>query len=211
LPHCYQSTSSLHVYPSPLSDGDLEDLGIIKPKEHDPESDDCPLFHCNCPEFSVAMKAKVPLNKQRIYLDEEDKDEIINFRCDKCLKCKCAASNTTRMISISEQVEQEAVEKSVTVDLETKSVYVDLPFTKDPGEYLTAKHGANNNYHQSFKVYLSQCRLQEPKKVEIRKVVDDLKARGFLKKLSELPAEQQQMIQNSPFQHYMCWRTVAND
>lgn len=211
LPHCYQSTSSLHVYPSPLSDGDLEDLGIIKPKEHDPESDDCPLFHCNCPEFSVAMKAKVPLNKQRIYLDEEDKDEIINFRCDKCLKCKCAASNTTRMISISEQVEQEAVEKSVTVDLETKSVYVDLPFTKDPGEYLTAKHGANNNYHQSFKVYLSQCRLQEPKKVEIRKVVDDLKARGFLKKLSELPAEQQQMIQNSPFQHYMCWRTVAKD
>ena len=34
----------------------------------------------------------------------------------------------------------EAIEKSVSVDLEQKKVFVNLPFTKPPVEFLTKKH-----------------------------------------------------------------------
>lgn len=206
-PLCFQTTSLANIYPTPLEQECLYDLGMKELPNHN--STLCQEHHCTCPEQNLVFRAKISLNKQRTFVDEEDKDELINFRCSKCLKCKCASSNTSRMMSITEKIEQEAIEKSVSINLKDESVYVDLPFTKDPTKFLTAKHGTNNNYHQSLKVYLSQCKLPESQKEGIRTVMTDLQQRGFLKKLSDLPTEHQNLIKESSFQHYMPWRTVG--
>ena len=172
---------------------------------------DCPNPHCVCPPHSVVFKAKIPLSKQRIYIDEDDKHDLVNFRCEKCLKCKCASNSTAQMLSITEQIEQEAIEKSVTVDLEEKKVFVDLPFTTAPDEYLSKKHGDSNNYNQALKVYKSQCRLPEAKKEHIRNVITELVEKKFLSKLEDLPEEHIKLIEASAFHHFMPWRTVAKE
>ena len=172
---------------------------------------DCPFVHCVCPSSVIALKAKIPLSKQRIYIDDEDKDDVVNFRCEKCLRCKCASSSSSRMKSLTEQIEQIAIEKSVTIDLENKQVLVDLPFTTPPDKFLSDRHSSDSNYNQALKVYKSQCRLNEGKKDHIRTVVKDLQDKGFLKDLSELPKEHIDLIQNSSFKHYMPWRTVSKD
>ena len=100
------------------------------------------------------------------------------------------------MLSITEQIEQEAIEKSVTVDLEEKKVFVDLPFTTAPDEYLSKKHGDSNNYNQALKVYKSQCRLPEAKKEHIRNVITELVEKKFLSKLEDLPEEHIKLIED---------------
>jgi len=61
-------------------------------------------------------------------------------------------------MSLVEKIEQEVIQKSVTIDLENKKVFVDLPFTKPPVEFLKKKHfGKDNNYDQALKVYRTQC------------------------------------------------------
>ena len=210
ITYSYQSTTGQSFSPSPISEDVIEELGQ-EVHNVDMDTNICPETHCECPTTNWALKAKIPLVKQKTFLDEADKDDLVNFRCEKCQKCKCASSSTARMMSLTEQIEQEAIEKSVTIDLENKAVYVDLPFTKPPGDFLKAKHGGNNNYKQAHRVYKSQCRLPEPKKESIRKVHADLVEKGFMKKLSELPKEHQELIQESPFHHYMPWRTVSKD
>ena len=88
-----------------------------------------------------AFKATVPISKRKEYVDIEDLEHSINTRCEDCLQCKkCSSSNKSRMISLQEQMEQDAIRKSVTVDVEKREVRVDLPFTKNPVEYMKKRH-----------------------------------------------------------------------
>ena len=200
-----------NLHPVGLMEENIADLDMITNDTSAPSHFDCPAAHCVCPATSIALKAKIPLSKQKIYLDEEDKDDVVNFRCEKCLRCKCASSSSSRMKSLTEQNEQIAIEKSVTIDLENKQVLVDLPFTSPPDKFLSDRHSSNSNYNQALKVYKSQCRLNENKKDHIRTVIKDLKDKNFLKNLSDLPKEHTDLIQNSSFKHYMPWRTVSKD
>ena len=211
ITYSFNSTSGQGFYPTPLTKCDLEELGHDVNDDFDIDTTICPEAHCNCPTTNWVFKAKIPLVKQKSFMDEEDKDDLVNYRCEKCMKCKCASSSTARMMSLTEQIEQEAIEKSVTVNLGKRAVYVDLPFTKPPGDFLKAKHGDDNNFSQAHKVYKSQCRQPEQKKESIRKVHADLVSKGFMKKLDELPPEHQDLIAKAPFRHYMPWRTVSKD
>ena len=114
-------------------------------------------------------------------------------------------------MSLNEKIEQKLIEESVSVNLDEKRVYVDLPFMKPADKFLTGKHGGNNNYRQAEKVYKTQCKASDDTKVKIKEAQKDLVNKGFLKKLDELPNEHQDMIRNSPFQHYMPWRHVMKE
>ena len=48
-------------------------------------------------------------------------------------------------------MEQELIERSVTVDYLNQKVVVTYPWTKDPVEFLTRKHKDPNNYYQAIK------------------------------------------------------------
>ncbi len=208
----FKSSTGEIYYTTPLSIDDIEELDHSCLENLEPiNTTDCPLPHCVCPPHPVALRARIPLSKQRIHIDESDKNDLVNFRCEKCLKCKCASNSTAQMLSITEQIEQEAIEKSVTVNLEEKKVFVDLPFTTDPDKYLSKRHGNSNNYNQALKVYKSQCRLPESKKEHIRNVISELVQKNFLSKIEDLPKEHLKLVEASSFHHYMPWRTVAKE
>ena len=209
--YSFQSPSGQDVYPTPLTSQDFTELGQWVEDESSRDVDACPRPHCICIATSTVYKAQVPLSRQRSFLDEPDVNTADSFRCSKCMRCKCVSSNRTKVISLNETVEQEAIMKSVSINLEEKRVYVDLPFIKPPVPFLSERHGGDNNYNQALKVYKSQCRQSEIMKDGIRKVHADLVSKGFMKKLSDLPLEHQELVKKNGFQHYMPWRTVRKE
>ena len=205
----------MEVYPTAVSDTDIAEMGIL---EVGPESEDLEET-CICSPLadpkpcitSVSMsihKAKIPISKRKEYIDEEDMAFGEGYRCSDCAQCKkCLVSDRSKMMSLQEQIEQDAIRKSVYVDLEQKKVFVDLPFIKPPVDALKKRHnGADNNYYQALRIYQAQCRKPEQMKEEMRKVHHDLVDRGFMKKLCDLDLEQQSLIRNAGFKHHMPWR-----
>ena len=209
--------SNFCLYASPVDASDMQEMGIpVEVPEDNPEED------CTCGGFysSVIMmegttaksvhKAKVPLAKKKEYFDQDDIEQTHAMRCEDCTKCKkCGQSAKTRMISLQEKIEQEAIEASVKIDIDEQKALVDLPFLKDPITSLKAKHhGNDSNYYQAAKVYKQQCKQPEQVKEVLNKVHADLIDRGFMKRFDHLSKEQQTIIKESGFRHVMPWRVA---
>ena len=210
LSYSYTTLSGETIFPTPVDSKSFNELGQEVFDECLPDYELCSSLHCQC--FSVtAFKAKVPLRKLRSFLDEQDKDDTVNFRCEKCKLCKCSVSNRTKMMSLNERIEQQMIEESVSVNLDEKRVYVDLPFVKPADQFLSDKHGGNDNYKQAEKVYKSQCKASDDIKARVKEAHKDLVSKGFLKKLEDLPQQHQELINNGAFRHYMPWRYVLKD
>ena len=215
------------LYPTALSEHDFNDLGCVDPDRSEDLiwrniSTKNPLDVCSVCLSSTAesphspcsscFKAKIPLQKLKGMIDEDDVDNIVDYRCPSCAECKrCKESNRSKTLSLQERMEQDLIEKSVKLDTETNKVWIDLPFLKPPDEFLSKRHRGPSNYYQAEKVYKSQCRKSEDTKAGIRIVQQDLVDKGFMKKLTDLPSRQQEIVKNAPFQHYFPWRTVAKD
>lgn len=168
-------------------------------------------YNKHCVLFSSAVyKAKIPISQRKEYIDFEDQGFIENYRCDKCAKCqKCLSSDRSKMMSLQEKMEQEAISKSVTVNLEEKKVYVDLPFIKPPVEFLRKRHfGEDSNYKQALKIYQTQARKSTLIREAMVNVHKDLVHKGFMKKICDLDPTQQAIIKNAEFRHFMPWRTA---
>ena len=163
-------------------------------------------FH-KCP----VLKAKIPLSKLREIIDEPDQGDAMQFRCPECAKCiVCKQSGKKKAISHQERHEQTIIEKSVTIDTNKKLVFADMPFTKDPVEFLMMKHhGRTDNFHQALQVYKGQCRKSSDNAKEgMRQVLNNLKEKGFVSKLTDLSPPQQDIIKSAPFRHFFPWRVV---
>ena len=99
----------------------------------------CDGSKCNC---AIAFR------NQRVFEEVENAGSQITFRCVKCRGCKdCRNSEKIEMISIREEAEQEIINKSVTVNLETCCSTAVLPFTEDPTKKLAP------NSDRALKVY----------------------------------------------------------
>jgi hypothetical protein len=154
-------------------------------------------------------KATVPLSKLKGLIDENDIQDVKDVRCDRCANCpSCKLSNRAKTQSLQESFEQEVVEKSVKIDSKERVVRVELPFIKQPVDFLTKRHQGSNNYYQALRIYRSQCRKPPEVKEQIRAAQAELKERGFMVPLSSLPPEKQASIKAAPFQHYFPWRAV---
>lgn len=123
------------------------------------------IHHCS------VYKAKVPLSQLIKLVDDNDIDNLVNYRCPHCSKCMtCLESNRTKTMSLQESMEQDLISQSVTLDLESGKVLVDLPFIKEPVEALLAFHkGRFNNRYQAEMAFKSQCRKPAGVKSGIRK------------------------------------------
>ena len=162
--------------------------------------------HLNC------MKSTIPLSKLKGLQDELDIPEVVEFKCSDCVNCPtCKLSARAKTKSLQESFEQEVIEKSVHVDLGGQRVWVDLPFIKEPVEFLTKKHGASDNKRQALRVYNAQCAKQENIKEQVRKAHGELVEKGYMQELNTLPKETQDLIADAPFRHYYPWRAVHKD
>ena len=201
----------IDVYPTAVSEIDMQEMGICD-SEPNEDWEECKCDH-NVQVHLVdhgVYKAKVPVSKRKEYFDEDDQGFINDFRCEDCLQCKkCLLSDRSKMMSLQEKREQEIIEKSVYVDLEDNKVYVELPFMKPPVSALKKKHnGQDNNFKQALKIYQSQCRKPEAVKTAMKKVHQELVDKGFLKKITDLTLEQQQVLYTAGFCHFMPWSTA---
>ena len=210
----YKTVTGMEINPTAVSNTDLDEMGepTLEPANIEEETCICsPLNNpLPCTVINAVHKAKIPISKRKQYVDEEDMAFADGYRCETCAQCKkCLVSDRTKMMSLQETIEQEAIEKSVQIDLENGRVYVDLPFIKPPVPALKKRHNeADNNFYQALRIYKTQCRKSEESKAEMRKVHKDLVERGFMKKLSNLNPQQQSIVKNAEFKHYMPWRTA---
>ena len=111
---------------------------------------------CHCHEQGLCgysgrcHKAAIPLSKLKGLLDEDDIPVVRDIRCDKCANCPtCKLSSRAKTQSLQESFEQEVIENSVTVDLEDRMVRVELPFIKQPVDFLTKRHKNSDNLYQA--------------------------------------------------------------
>ena len=195
------------VYPTPLLARDFQDLGCdITDDESDMESSD---HQC----IAGVYKALVPISKLRNMVDDgPDLSDEIAYRCHRCSKCQeCKNSSKSRSLTLQEAQEQEVIENSVNIDEVNRKVVVDLPFMKEPVEFLTQKHGGPDNYSQALKVYISQCKKNDKVKEGMRKVHEELTQKGFMVRLKDLPSETQAIIKEAKFRHFFPWRTVFKE
>ena len=60
--------------------------------------------------------------------------QIFRMKCRNCLECK--NGSTIDEISIQEEIEQDVINKSITVDVEKRVCTAKLPFIADPDSRL---------------------------------------------------------------------------
>ncbi len=120
-------------------------------------------------------------------MDQNDVPDVTDFRCDICANCPvCKKSAREKTKSLQEEFEQSIILKSVHLDPYDDKVVVELPFVKEPVEFVTKKHGGSSNRYQALRVYKSQCRKPEEVKEKLRGTMGDLIDRGFMMKLSDM-------------------------
>jgi hypothetical protein len=116
----------------------------------------------SCAKPEACYKALIPLSKLKGLVDQNDVPDVTDFRCDICANCPvCKKSAREKTKSLQEEFEQSIILKSVHLDPQDNKVVVELPFVKEPVEFLTKKHGGSSNRYQALRVYKSQCRKPE--------------------------------------------------
>ena len=130
----------------------------------------------------------------------------IQYRCPRCRDCfKCKSANETEKISVREEIEDEAIKESVTLDYDNKKITAVMPLRGDPAHYLS------DNRAIAERVLDAQCkRVQnDPEAKElVIKAFEKLFKNKYALKLSELTPEQQENILSKEPQHYLPWKCV---
>ena len=155
----------------------------------------------------VHVVKRAPKNL-KIFEDVESAGTEVSYRCPKCRGCPdCLKSQKVECISVQAEVEQDMIDKSVTVDLEANCSNALLPFMSDPAKKLAP------NAYLAKKVYKSVTRSLKGKETEkevVRKAEKKLYDLGFNDYLDDLSEEEKQVIKSSPLKHFLPWRVVWN-
>ena len=130
----------------------------------------------------------------------------LDYRCPKCRNCvQCKNAATTEKISHREEVEDEAIRNSVTIDLAKKKITARIPLRGDEGKFLS------NNRQIALKVLQSQCVkvINDPEaKKSVVKSFHKLLDNGYAVNFEDLPDEHKKLILSKEVQHYLPWRVV---
>ena len=140
--------------------------------------------------------------------ESENAGTDVSYRCVKCRDCPdCKKNEQVEEISILEEVQQNVINRSVTVDLENCETRAYLPFMKDPVNRLSP------NEHIAMKVYRQQTRELSKKPKELQDTIESegkLHQLGFVGWFDDLTEEEKTIIMNSPLLHFFPWRVVWN-
>ena len=145
------------------------------------------------------------INSMNNFEVSENVGSEISYRCVTCRDCK-ACKNQIEDISIKEEVEQDLIKKSITIDTESKIVTAKLPFIHEPSVKLSS------NEDKALKIYYQQLRklnkaenLTDKQEVILsEKKMQDL---GFVDYVENLPESIQQSL-STQLHHFIPWRAV---
>ena len=160
---------------------------------------------CNCQNVYASKRAPRDF---KIFEELENTGTDISYRCIDCRNCKeCKYSSRVEEISIVEEVEQDLINKSVTVDLDNRCSLATLPFTADPDTRLAT------NKTSSLKMYKSQIRRLNKSEKDLQDALDaerKLQDLGYVDWLQNLDKETQDMIFDAPVMHFIAWHIVRS-
>ena len=162
----------------------------------------------DCLKTNALVSKRTP-KSVKLFDAIEDAGTEISYRCIDCRNCQnCKKSARIDAISIQEEIEQDIIEKGVSVDLTVAASTSTLPFIMDPDTRLTP------NDKMARSIYNGQIRALA-NNPEDRDVVlkterswHDL---GFVEYLDNLPIEDQDMILRAPVKYTIPWRVVWNE
>ena len=133
----------------------------------------------------------------------------LDYRCPKCRACNdCRNASTTERISLREEIEDQAIKESVTINYEAKKISAKMPLRGDENKFLS------NNRKIALKVLQSQCvklKNDQIAKDTVVKAFHKLLNSGYAVKLDDLSDEQKQKMLSKPLQHWLPWRVVHKD
>ena len=132
----------------------------------------------------------------------------IGYRCVECRGCtNCRSGEQIEAISIREEVEQDLINKSVSVDIQACKTSARLPLLHDPSIKLAP------NKDKAMAVYKSvtrQLSKNPTDKEDIIKAEMKLQKKGHVEYVRNLPPEVQEDLKNNPIQNYIPWHPVWN-
>ena len=104
-------------------------------------------------QIDTGVKMLSLLSKDKRFELSESTGSEITYRCVKCRSCpSCKSSDHQRDISIREEAEQELINQSVKLDLESNTVTATLPLLQDPSiRLIPNKKIAMRVYQQQLK------------------------------------------------------------
>jgi len=195
------------IHPTPITEKDILEVGGEIDDNTELRLND--ICNQSLHHFCSAHKAAVPIAKMRELMNLDNPDDIVSYRCKDCSQCiTCKRSPRLTAISIQEALEQSYIESSVKIDFKEKKVVVNLPFMKDPIDFLSKKHGGKSNYRQAKRIYISQCRKSPAEKTGMIKAHQELVEKDFMRRLQDCSPEVQATVRNAQFTHYYPWFIV---
>jgi len=164
------------------------------------------LGYKNNPYQIDVINSESYIKYETIFNDVENAGSEISYRCIKCRTCTdCKDHDSTLAISIREEIEQDLINKSVSVDIENQVTIATLPFIQDPELRLQPnRHKALKVYHQQTK-RLSKTIKDKQDVIESERKLQQLGHVEFVKNLSP---QLQQILQSSSIRNFIPWRAV---
>merc|ERR1719300_296491 len=92
---------------------------------------------------TLVSKVKEIENDERLYdlktlIKANEEGIIFNYKCPKCRACQdCKNSNETERISLREEIEDQEIRNSVTIDFDAKKITAKLPLRGDESKFLS--------------------------------------------------------------------------
>ena len=159
-------------------------------------------------ESNDFQKQVLSIRNQNIFNQVENAASEILYRCINCRDCKdCKNNDHIESMSIKEEIEQEIINKSVTVDLKNRITTANLPLLHEPKTKLA------NNRKQALGVYNQQIKKlkKTPQdKDDVLKSESKLQDLGHVDFIRNLSQQQQTMLRDSQVQYHIPWRAVWN-
>ena len=184
--------SKPHYNPVNFDIEDLEDYSINGLQVTEEEQNEICCIHCmdhNDEIFSIQKEMKGFMKFNDTGLD-------LNYKCPKCRSCQdCTKGSGYESISLKQEQEQQLIKESVTIDLSKGRAMADLPFKKDPKEFL------NNNSREALKRLQHICnkyKNDQNVKSDIEEAFSKLRRKKHLMYYEDLDQDQISRLESEP-------------
>ena len=198
FPVCCSRIDSVEkeIFASPISEENSQGSGL------------CP-FPCERPTKCVCASRRPPKCVKE-YDTLESTGTEVTYRCVDCREClKCKNGPRMESLSITEEIEETLISKSVTVDLDRGISTSRLPFVVDPDGRISMEE----QKQMALKVYRSQVKMLSEKPVERAAIIESerkLQGLGFVDWLSNLSEGERALI-DGKVQYVIPWRVAFNE
>ena len=163
----------------------------------------------NCVSANVKpSQSNMLVRNFKMFEEVENAGSEISYRCNNCRNCKASEEHArVDMMSVKKEVEQDVINKSVTVDTDRRIASALLPLIYNSFHKLAPnKDKALHIYDQQVDK-LNQNPQDNKDVIQSEAKLQSLRYVGFVRNLTP---EQPEMLTKNPVQNFVPWSSVWN-